>query len=198
MKRTFLVGLSAAIIGAIGLFIGDALGMTMNDTIIGVGVGVIAATVHVGTPLQRLIGLLIGLALGVALVLMLGGAIPGGATALGIGVSFAIVLVVIALIHGFTSTRIHAWVMLLGVLAFGASVFPILATNPFALEGLLPATIGSQLAMAMIGFLVVIPATLYPDTTALSVARSQRDNAEPETATEPPTPAVNQTTGGIR
>lgn len=184
MKRTFLVGLSAAVIGGLGLFIASLLSIDLSDTIIGVGAGVIAATVHFGTPLQRLGGFLIGFVLGVFFIAMVLGILPGGYSVMGNAVALAIVLLVIALVHGFTRARIHAWAMLLGVLAFAAGVYPTLSADPFAAHDQLWYFVGTSLAMAMIGFLTVIPATLFPDRTSLAY-RDMPAADEPSTSAEP-------------
>ena len=106
MKRTFGVGLSIAVIGAIGLFIADTLGLTVTNTMIGVGAGAIAGMVQVGSPLQRLGGFLIGFVLGVFFVAMLLGLIPGGGSVAGITVAFAIILIVVAFVHGLSNARL--------------------------------------------------------------------------------------------
>lgn len=168
MKRTLIIGLFAMLIGGVGLFVSEKLGVNPQNTIFGVGTGVIAAIVRIGTPLQRLVGFLIGLALGTVLVAMQLGILPGGTNNLGVGLSLIVVLVIVGLIHGLTSRRIQAWSMLLGVLAMAAGVYPELAADPFAAPGLFPAAALTQVAMAMIGFLAVLPAQRFPDETALA------------------------------
>lgn len=209
MKRTFGVGLLVAVIGGVGLFIAGMLGLTLTDTMIGVGAGAIAGLVHFGTPLQRLGGFLIGFVLGVFFVAMLLGLIPGGGSFAGVTVALATVLIIIALVHGFSGARIHAWSMLLGVLCFAAGVYPTLSANPLAAYGQLWTFVGTQLAMAMIGFLVVIPATIWPDKTSLEQQRKQPKAptppddeapvAVPQQATEPVNSAsIDEIIGGTR
>ena len=70
MKRTFIIGLFAMVIGGIGLFVCEQMGVNPQNTIFGVGTGVIAAIVRIGTPIERLAGYLIGLVLGTILVAM--------------------------------------------------------------------------------------------------------------------------------
>ena len=173
MKRTFIIGLFAMVIGGIGLFVCEQMGVNPQNTIFGVGTGVIAAIVRIGTPIERLAGYLIGLVLGTILVAMQIGILPGGSNNIGVAISL---VVIVGLIHGLTGRRIQAWSMLLGVLAMGAGVYPALAADPFAAPGLFPTAALTQIAMGMIGFLAVIPAQRFPDETALSAA----PNAEPK------------------
>lgn len=206
MKRTFGVGLSIAVIGAIGLFIASTLGLTVTNTMIGVGAGAIAGMVQIGSPLQRLGGFLIGFVLGVFFVAMLLGLIPGGGSVAGITVAFAIILIVVALVHGLSNARIHAWVILLGVPCFSAGVYPTLASNPLAAGGQYGTFIATQLAMAMIGFLAVIPASIWPDKTSLAHQESKpqepsapADSTPVEPAPEPVNSAsIDQIIGGTR
>lgn len=184
MKRTLFVGLLVAVIGGLGLFIADAIGLTLTDTMVGVGAGAIAGMVHIGTPVQRLIGFLVGFALGVFFISMLMGLIPGGGSMAGVSVAFAVVLIVVALVHGFSNAKIHAGIMLLGVFGFAASVYPGLSANPLSINGQIVEMIATQLAMAMIGFLAVVPATFMPDKTSL---------AHRERKTPTPSAPVDQT-----
>ena len=55
MKRTFIIGLFAMVIGGIGLFVCEQMGVNPQNTIFGVGTGVIAAIVRIGTPIERLV-----------------------------------------------------------------------------------------------------------------------------------------------
>ena len=176
MKRTFIIGLFAMVIGGIGLFVCEQMGVNPQNTIFGVGTGVIAAIVRIGTPIERLAGYLIGLVLGTILVAMQIGILPGGSNNIGVAISLVVVFVIVGLIHGLTGRRIQAWSMLLGVLAMGAGVYPALAADPFAAPGLFPTAALTQIAMGMIGFLAVIPAQRFPDEKALSAA----PNAEPK------------------
>lgn len=186
MKRTFFVGLAIAAIGGLGLFIASALGLTLTNTIVGVGGGVVAATAAIGTPLHRLIGFLIGFVLGMFFTSMLLGLIPGGQSVVGQAVALAVVLVIIALIHGFTREKIQHWIMLLGLLTFAAGVYPTMITNPSGGVGNFWAAVGTQLTMAMIGFLCIIPATLFPDRTSLTAAGASHGAApEPHVEEEP-------------
>ncbi len=188
MKRTMIIGLFAMAIGAIGLIISEQLGMSAQNTIFGVGTGVIAAVVRIGTPLQRLGGFLIGLALGTVSVAMQLGLLPGGSNNIGVAISLVVALVVVGLIHALTARRIQAWSMLLGVLAMGAGVYPALAANPFAATSLFAAAALTQIAMGMIGFLVVLPAQRFPDETAITAPRpadapaTDQENSDTDTA----------------
>ncbi|MFT6563707.1 MAG: hypothetical protein ACJAY5_000440 [Actinomycetes bacterium] len=172
------IGLFAMVIGAVGLMLSEQLGMSADNTIFGVGTGVIAAIVRIGTPLQRLSGFLIGMALGTVLVAMQLGIIPGGANKAGIALSLIVVLVAVAVVHALTARRIQAWSMLLGVLAMSAGVYPALAASPFAAAELFPTAALTQLAMGMIGFLAVLPAQRFPDQTALSAIPQPRNRAD--------------------
>ncbi len=171
MKRTMIIGLFAMAIGAIGLIISEQLGMSAQNTIFGVGTGVVAAIVRIGTPIQRLGGFLIGLALGTVFVAMQLGLLPGGSNTIGISISLVVVMVVVGLIHGLTARRIQAWSMLLGVLAMSAGVYPALAANPFAASSIFATAALTQIAMGMIGFLAVLPAQRFPDETAITAPR---------------------------
>ena len=119
MKRTFIIGLFAMVIGGIGLFVCEQMGVNPQNTIFGVGTGVIAAIVRIGTPIERLVNYLIGLVLGTILVAMQIGILPGGSNNIGVAISLVVVFVIVGLIHGLTGRRIQAWSMLLGVLAMG-------------------------------------------------------------------------------
>jgi len=204
MKRTMIIGLFAMAIGAIGLIISEQLGMNAQNTIFGVGTGVIAAIVRIGTPLQRLGGFLIGMALGTVLVAMQLGVLPGGTNTVGVGISLIVVLVVVGLIHGLTARRIQAWSMLLGVLAMAAGVYPELAANPFSAVGLFPTAALTQVAMGMIGFLAVLPAQRFPDETAIAAGPQQqnapitdaRDDESPVDVT--PVASLDEIIGGTR
>ncbi len=173
MKRTMIIGLFAMAIGAIGLIISEQLGMSAQNTIFGVGTGVVAAVVRIGTPLQRLGGFLIGLALGTVFVAMQLGLLPGGSNKAGTTIALVVVLVIVGLIHALTGRGIQAWSMLLGVLAMTAGVYPALAANPFAAASLFATAALTQIAMGMIGFLAVLPAQRFPDETAITAPRPE-------------------------
>ncbi len=204
MKRTMIIGLFAMVIGAVGLLISEQLGMSAQNTIFGVGTGVIAAIVRIGTPIQRLAGFLIGMVLGTVLVAMQLGVLPGGTNTVGVGISLIVVLVVVGLIHGLTARRIQAWSMLLGVLAMSAGVYPALAANPFSAVELFPTAALTQLAMGMIGFLAVLPAQRFPDETGLAggtpvpvtTASTPKDDESPVDQT--PVTSLDEIIGGSR
>lgn len=199
MKRTFLIGLAAAAIGGIGIWLGGILGMEFSNTIMGVGGGVILAMVNDRSPLARLGGFLMGYLLGVFFTAMILGLIPGGRTVIGMAIAFLIMLVPITLIAGLSSNRIPEWTMLLGALVFVAGFAPDALASPWtAGEALLPAFF-SQLAMAALGFLVVIVVLLLPEK---SKSEGDSQSVDDEQATEHDTSrkpkATEQTTGGVR
>jgi hypothetical protein len=203
MKRTMIIGLFAMAIGAVGLIVSERLGMSAQNTIFGVGTGVIAAIVRIGSPIQRLAGFLIGMALGTVLVAMQLGILPGGTNNVGVAISLIVVLVVVGLVHALTARRIQAWSMLLGVLAMAAGVYPALAASPFSAAGNFPSAALTQLAMGMIGFLAVLPAQRFPDETAL--AASSDSSPEPEDVRssdeqieEAPVTSLDEIIGGTR
>lgn len=203
MKRPIVIGLFAMVIGAVGLILSEQLGMSADNTIFGVGTGVIAAIVRIGTPLQRLSGFLIGMALGAVLVAMQLGIIPGGANKVGIALSLVVVLVAVGVVHALTARRIQAWSMLLGVLAMSAGVYPALAASSFAAAELFPTAALTQLAMGMIGFLAVLPAQRFPDQTALSAIppphnRADADIKEDTTADGTPVVSLDEIIEGSR
>ena len=199
MKRTFLIGLAAAVIGGIGIWLGGVLGMEFSNTIVGVGAGVILAVVNDRSPLARLGGFLMGYLLGVFFTAMLLGLIPGGRTVIGMAIAFLIMLVPITLIAGLSSNRIPEWTMLLGALAFVAGFAPAALVSPWtAAEALMPSFF-SQLAMAALGFLVVIPAMLLPEKSkSEGDSQSAKDDqaADKDSSTQPTT--TEQTTGGAK
>lgn len=163
MRRTFLIGLAAAIIGGIGIWIGGALGMEFSNTIIGVGGGVILAVVSDRSPLARLGGFLIGYCLGVFFTMMILGLIPGGRTVLGMAIAFLVIMLPITLIAGLSSNRIPEWTLLLGALVFVAGFASGALAQPWTAAQDLPGAFFSQLAMAALGFLVVIVVELLPE-----------------------------------
>lgn len=163
MKRTFLLGLCIAAIGGVGLLIAGQIGLSFQNTVLGVGAGVVAGTVAAGSPIWRLVGLVVGYFLGVLFDAMRLGLLPGGGTAAGTAVAIAIILVAVTLVAGFTAGRIPLWVMILGALAFIGGFTPIIETAPWTAAEALPTQIATLLAMAGIGFLSVVPAELLPD-----------------------------------
>ncbi|MDZ7578309.1 MAG: hypothetical protein U0904_09075 [Candidatus Nanopelagicales bacterium] len=163
MARTFLIGVAAAVIGGIGLMIGGALGMDLNNTILGAGGGLIIAVVRVGAPLERLIGYLIGLVLGVGFAALRLGVFPGGESAWGGAIALGLVLLVVAVVSGLTANRIQAWTLLLGMLVYVASVTSLMETKPWTAAEQLPGEFLSILAMSAIGFLVIIAVELFPE-----------------------------------
>lgn len=203
MKRTFLIGIAAAVIGGLGLFIASALGMTFQNTIIGVGCGVIIAIVPIGSPVARLGGLLIGFALGIFFSAMQLGLLPGGASVAGSAVALAVVMIVIALISGFTSDRVAAWCMLLGALAFVAGFLPTAETTPWTASDDLPSSVFSLLAMALIGFLTIVPAELLGKGKAAAAApkappSQPTPDESPTEVTPTPDVSLNEIIGGAR
>lgn len=179
MKRTFIIGVSAAIIGGLGLWLGQLFGLTFQNTVIGVGAGVILAIVKLGSPIVRLGGFMIGFVLGVFFSAMQLGILPGGASVAGTAVTLAVVMLVITLISGLTSARISAWTMVLGTLTFLCGFLSVAETTPWTAAQQLPSYFCTLLAMAMIGFLTIIPAELLADGRTRG------------TSTRPPDPAVD-------
>lgn len=163
MKRTFLVGIATALIGGLGLWIGGMLGMSFQNTIMGVGGGLIAGSVLIGSPLGRLAGLVIGFLLGVFFDAMRLGLLPGGVSVLGVAVALMVMLLVATLVSGLSVGRISMWSMLLGALTFVAGFNSVLVTTPWSATQQLPSQFFSLLAMAAIGFLTVVPAELLPE-----------------------------------
>ncbi len=199
MKHTFLIGLSAAIIGGLGLFIGGQLGMPFQNTVIAVGGGFIAAVVNIGSPLARLGGFLIGLVLGVFYTAMTLGVLPGGNSIVGVGIALVIILVVITLISGLTADRIKAWSMLLGGLVFMSGFYPVLAAAQWTAAEQLPTYFFTILAMSAIGFLVVVPATLLPEKPKPAPKPAPETSSVPpdEVAGDPKTP-LHEILGGTK
>lgn len=187
MKRTFLIGLAATVIGGIGLFVGGAVGMSFDNTVMGVGGGVIAAVVPLGAPLARLGGLIIGLLLGVFFIGMELGLLPGGASVVGSGITLVIVLLVITLISGFTSGRISAWSQLLGTVTFVAVFLPVVESAQWSATQQLGSAFFTLLAMTAIGFITIVPAQLLTQRPAQASCPPRPD------ATPPPTPASPDT-----
>jgi hypothetical protein len=197
MKRTFLIGLAAVAIGGIGIWLGGVLGMEFSNTIMGVGGGVILAMVNDRSPLARLGGFLMGYLLGVFFTAMILGLVPGGRTVIGMAIAFLILLIPITLIAGLSSSRIPEWTMLLGVLVFVAGFAPDALASPWtAGEALMPAFF-SQLAMAALGFLVVIVVELLPEESK-DESDSGKGDASDETNTSTESTTSEQTTGGTK
>lgn len=185
MKRTFLIGISAAIIGGLGLWVGTALGMAFQNTVMGVGGGVILAVVRIGSPLLRLCGFLIGFVLGVFFIAMRLGLLPGGASVVGVAVALAIIMLIMTVISALTSDRIGAWTVLLGALVFVAGFSTVLESAPWTAAQQLPTYFFSLLAMAAIGFLTVVPAELIPEKAAKHKGQDKNDQVA-QTAGGPP------------
>ncbi len=199
MKHTFLIGLSAAIIGGLGLFIGAGLGMPFQNTVIAVGGGFIAAVVNIGSPLARLGGFLIGLVLGVFYTAMTLGVLPGGRSIVGVGIALVIMLIVITLVSGLTADRIKAWSMLLGGLVFMSGFYSVLAAAPWTAAEQLPTSFFTILAMSAIGFLVVVPATLLPEKPKPAhVVSPQPSSVPPDEVAEDPKTPLHEILGGTK
>ena len=199
MKRTFLIGISAAVIGGLGLWVAGLLGLSFQNTVLGVGAGVIAATVKIGSPLERLGGFLIGFLLGVLFIAMRLGLLPGGDSIAGITVALVIILLVITLLSGFTANRISYWSMLLGAIAFVGGFIPICTATPWIAADQLPSSFFSLLAMAAIGFLTVVPAELLPDKSAKhSDVAPKPEEPEPGAATSEPQTSLDEMIGGAK
>jgi hypothetical protein len=163
MRRTIVVGLSAALIGGIGIWLGGIFNMGFSNTITGVGGGVILAVVPERSPLLRLIGFLIGYVLGAFFTAMILGLIPGGTTTVGMAIAFLIIFIPIALISALSANRILVWTMLLGALVFTAGFGAGALAEPWTAADKFPGAFFSILAMSSIGFLTVIVAELVPE-----------------------------------
>jgi hypothetical protein len=180
MARTFLIGIAAAVIGAIGLMIGGALGIEFTNTMLGVGGGLILGMVRLGSPLGRLGGYFIGLLLGVLFAALQLGLIPGGASAWGAIIAIGIVLIVIALVSGFTRNHVSSWSMLLGALVFMSGFIATTQSTPWTANIQVVSFFLATLVMSAIGFLVVIVVELVEDLPALQNYGHHFD-AEPPT-----------------
>lgn len=198
MKRTFLIGLSAAIIGGLGLALGTAMGISFQGTVIGVGGGVIAAIVAIGSPLSRLCGFLIGFGLGIAFDAMRLGLLPGGASVAGQAVALAVILIVITLVSGVTAGRISAWSMLLGSLTFIVGFVPVMQ-QPWTAAEQFPSLAFNLLAMAAIGFLTVVPAEMLPEKPRKHKDKAVAAGPPPvDDATSQQLTPLNQMLGGAK
>jgi len=176
MKRAFLLGLGVTVIGTVGLFIAGLIGISFQNTVMGVGAGATVAIVRVGHPLWRLVGFLIGFAAGVVFDAMRLGLLPGGWSVVGGAVMLAIVLLLVTIVSGVSSGRISLWSMVLGALTFIAGFSPVMDAAPWTANAELPGQVFSLLAMAAIGFLCVLPAELLPETgTKASDSPEPRD-----------------------
>ncbi len=198
MKRTFLMGIAAAVIGGLGLFIASSLGMSFTNTILGVGAGVIAAVVPIGSPALRLVGVIIGIALGVFFAMMRLGMLPGGASIGGSAVTIAVILIVVAVISGLSNELIGAWTMLLGALSFIAGFSPILQTTPWTAFDDLPTSILSTLAMVGIGFLTVVPAEFLIKDRPPVPESFIIEPAPPPAPAQQPSSSIDQIIGGAQ
>ena len=179
MRRTFLVGLAAAIIGGFGIWLGTQFDMNFTNTIMGVGGGVILAVVPERSPMMRLVGFLIGYVLGAFFTAMVLGLIPGGTTTVGLAVAFMVIFVPIAIISGLTANRIPAWTMLLGSLVFAAGFTSGALAEPWTAADKFPGAFFSILAMSGIGFITVIVAELVPEKKRPNAAEAASDTPEP-------------------
>lgn len=180
MKRTFQLGFSAAIIGGLGLWLGGVLGLSFQNTVMGVGGGVILALIRQGSPIARLIGFVIGFLLGVFFAAMELGVLPGGDSVAGIAVALGVIMLVITLVSGFTRARISAWSMLLGALTFLCGFIGVIESTPWTAAQQLPTSFCTLLAMAMIGFLTVIPVELLADEQVAVPLGAPTPPAEPD------------------
>lgn len=206
MKRTFLLGLSLAVIGGVGLFIGSSLlGISLQGTVMAIGGGFIIAVVDIGSPLARLGGFLIGYVLGILFDAMYLGLLPGGQSIVGSSVALAIVLLIITLVSGLTSNRIPGWSMIIGTLVFIAGFSGVTQSAPWTASTQLSTYFFSMLAMALLGFLVVVPASFLPEKESdkwmepshLAPPPPPAETPDSNVAVETPTP-LNDILGGAK
>lgn len=163
MKLTFKLGLAAALIGAVGLFIGTMLSAQVQSAGLAAGAGVTLALVRQGNPLERLVGFLVGIAMGVFYIYMQLGALPGGASAMGNAVAIGIIILVIAILTAVTHRKISAWSMLLGVFAYVCAMIGVIESTPWTATEQVPLYIMSVLGASMVGYLTVIPVEFWSD-----------------------------------
>lgn len=161
MKETFKLGLSAAVIGAVGLFIGTMLGADLSSVGLAAASGVILALVRIGTPLERLVGFLFGTALGVFYIAMQTGVLPGGFSSVGNALSLGVIIIAISVVMAATRRKIPAWSMLLGVFTYATAMLTIVETEPWTANQWISIYVVSVLGAAMVGFLTVIPVELW-------------------------------------
>ncbi len=200
MKRAFLLGLGVTVIGALGLFIAALIGMSLQNTVMGVGAGATVAIVRIGHPIWRLVGFLIGFAAGVLFDAMRLGLLPGGWSVVGGAVMLAIVLLLVTIVSGVSSGRISLWSMVLGALTFIAGFSPVIDAAPWTAGAELPGQVFSLLAMAAIGFLCVLPAELLPDAGAQASGSPEPRDASPASSagsTDAATP-LSEMIGGVK
>lgn len=199
MKRTFLIGLAATVIGGIGLLVGGRLGLSFDNTVMGVGGGVVAAVVPLGSPLARLGGLIVGFVLGALFAVLELGLLPGGASVVGSAVALVIVLLVITFVSTFTGGRVSAWSMLLGAVVFVAGFMPVMDTAPWTASTQLGGSFFTLLAMAAIGWLTIIPAQLLAnDPRQPSRTTVGPDAAPPPQQPSEPAVTIGQIMGGAK
>lgn len=181
MLRTFVIGLSATVLGVVVWLITASLQLGATGGMIGIGAGLVVGLVDDRSPLARYGAFLVGMVLGIlALVAGLAG-----------WIGFLVIMLIFTLIFGLTGGRLPLWAMIIGAGSLAAAYAPYLATAWFALTQF-PTSFLVLLATSAGGFMIALLAELWGGSGGKS--EQSQTPAQPEFGT----PAAMASSGGDR
>lgn len=189
MLRVMLFGAACAVLAAIFIFAGAALGLALPNVLYGIAAGAVLGLVRLQSPLGRAGAFLVGYAFGVIYFVLSATVLPS--TPAGVTVATIVVILVCTLISALTRDRMPLWAMFLGAMTFVGAYWASYASSPW----LLP-TQSVQLATAVLltvaaGFLV----TLLVEVRELRGDVSEQNPMVPEQGPPPLAGVSSPTTG---
>ncbi len=153
MLKTFVIGLSATVLGVAVWLLTASLQLGATGGLLGVGAGLVVGLIPERSPAARYGAFLVGLVLGIlALVAGMAG-----------WIGFLVIMLIFTLIYGLTGGRLPLWGMIIGAGTLAAAYAPYLTTAWFALTQF-PTSFFVLLATSAGGFMIAVLAELLGDS----------------------------------
>lgn len=153
VARTLLLGLIATVV-AVGVgLLTSALGLGLENGVLGVMAGLLLGLVRSGSPLARYGAFLIGLVLGLVAI---GGGLAGW-------IGFVVTILLLTIVSGLTGGRLPLWAMILGAGVFAAMYEPTLMANLWFVLTQYPTALIVALATSAGAFMVTVFVELIHD-----------------------------------
>jgi len=182
MRRVFLFGVTCAVLALVVMYLGDSLGLPIQNVLSGIAIGGALGLIRTHSPLARISAFVIGLVVGIIFFLLRAALLPG--SWLGNAIAVVAVILVMTLISGLTGDRLPLWAMFMAAALFAASYGTNYDATQWLIFQQLPSTAVGLLFTASAGFVVAIFAEIR-------VEHGGVDQVDPMAPTPPEAGGVN-------
>lgn len=154
MLKVLLFGVVCAVMAAILIFLGAAMGLQLPNVLYGIAAGAVLGLQRTQSPLGRAGAFLIGFLFGLLYFVVTATVLP--ATAAGSAVATVVIILILTLIAMLTRDRLPLWGMFLGAMTYIGVYWAAYNATPWFLPTQSVQLAGAVLLPAAAGFLICL------------------------------------------